>query len=204
MNRLSLTGNEVDTFQLPGAKISCLPEFYSEALANQYFQVLYRSINWSSEKIRLFGKVHNVPRLSAFYGDGGISYCYSGIHADAMAWIPELAKIREDVERAIGQRFNSVLANLYRDGNDSNGWHADDEKSLGVRPVIASLSLGAARDFQIKHRRLDEHRYSLSLTNGSLLLMAGDMQTNWLHQIPKRKSLSLPRINLTFRFIYHS
>lgn len=138
------------------------------------------------------------PRLEAWYGDAGASYSYSGLAHEPLPWTPELQRLRERVEVAAGTTFNSVLANLYRDGNDSNGWHADDESELGEQPVIASLSLGAARRFLLRHRASVE-RVEVVLEAGSLLLMRGKTQQCWKHSVPKQRTVHAPRINLTFR-----
>ena len=137
-----------------------------------------------------------IPRLTAWHGAAG--YVYSGIRLTPAAWTPPLLELKALAERLAGERFNSVLLNLYRDGRDSVSWHADNEPGLGRDPVIASLSLGAVRRFQLKHRRLDE-RLALDLPHGSCLIMAGATQHHWLHQLPKTTRPVGPRINLTFR-----
>ena len=156
--------------------------------------------NWRDDLITIFGKTHLVPRRTALYGDPGTSYSYSRIHMEALPWTPLLESLRERVATAAGSRFNTVLLNLYRDGSDSNGWHADDEPELGPEPVIASVSLGATRTMQFK-RRDNGQRFSLDLRGGSLLVMSGDSQRDWLHCIPKRQRFTAPRINLTYRFV---
>jgi alkylated DNA repair dioxygenase AlkB len=137
-----------------------------------------------------------IPRLTAWHGAAG--YVYSGIRLTPAPWTPPLLELKALAERLAGQSFNSVLLNLYRDGRDSVSWHADNEPGLGRDPVIASLSLGAVRRFQLKHRRLPE-RLTLDLPHGSCLIMAGATQHHWLHQLPKTKAPVGPRINLTFR-----
>lgn len=186
---------------LPHAEIRYWAHFCPPDTSRKLFQTLHKQLAWQQQTLRLFGAQHAVPRLSALYGDAGLAYTYSGIEHQAQLWTPTLAALRTDIEAAAGASFNSVLANLYRDGQDSNGWHADNEPELGANPVIASLSLGAPRDFQFKHRRLREHSYSCELGDGSLLIMAGAMQAHWLHQLPKRRRVNAPRINLTFRLI---
>jgi alkylated DNA repair dioxygenase AlkB len=142
------------------------------------------------------------PRLTAFYGDVQKPYSYSGIVMTPVEWNEELLFIKEKIETAINIHFTSVLLNFYRDGKDSMGWHADDEKELGENPVIASVSFGETRVFQMKHRkRKDVTKRNIPLTNGSLLLMQGTTQHFWLHQIPKTTKQLSPRINLTFRVI---
>jgi alkylated DNA repair dioxygenase AlkB len=137
-----------------------------------------------------------IPRLTAWHGEAG--YVYSGIAMQPAAWTPALLEIKRCAEHHAGQGFNSVLLNLYRDGRDSVSWHADNEPGLGRDPVIASLSLGATRRFQLKHRR-NGLRVAIDLEHGSCLVMAGATQHHWLHQLPKTARPVGPRVNLTFR-----
>ena len=164
-------------------------------------QVSWDNICWQRDHIRMFGKIVAVPRFSAWYGDEGKSYTYSGLKLNPHPWNEILRGIRQTVEQKTGCTFNSVLLNWYRDGTDSMGWHADDESELGVNPIIASVNLGASRRFLM--RRKDDHRckWELTLTHGSLLLMRGRMQHFWQHAIPKEKKITSLRINLTFRTI---
>jgi alkylated DNA repair dioxygenase AlkB len=153
---------------------------------------------WRSETITVWGKQHPQPRLSAWHGDA--AYTYSGLRLEPSAFTPLLQQIRAAVEAASGRRFNSVLLNYYRDGRDSMGMHSDNEAELGPEPAIASVSVGAARTFVLQHRATKE-RIRISLTDGSMLLMAGSLQQNWLHGITKTSRSVGPRVNLTFRFI---
>lgn len=156
--------------------------------------------NWRQDSVTLFGKTHPQPRLTAWYGDA--AYRYSGLTLQPAAWTPRLQQIRDRVERLTGHDFNSVLLNYYRDQQDCMGMHSDDEAELGPRPAIASLSLGAERDFRLKHRsRRDLETVKLPLRSGSLLLMAGDTQRYWRHGIARQRKPCGPRINLTFRRI---
>jgi alkylated DNA repair dioxygenase AlkB len=153
-------------------------DFLPPAAADVYFQQLMREIDWRQDKLKLYGREHAIPRLHQWYADVGVSYSWSGIKMAPLSWIPPLSRLREDVQQSTGHAFNSVLANLYRDGNDSMGWHADDEPELGTDPVIASISLGAERDFQIRQRKTGETSRtgpatSILLSHGSLLLMSG-------------------------------
>jgi alkylated DNA repair dioxygenase AlkB len=141
-----------------------------------------------------------VPRLSAWYGDAGAVYTYSGLRLEPLPWTPVLLEIKQATERLSGTRFNSVLLNLYRDGQDSMGWHSDDEPELGPEPVIASVSLGALRRFVFQHKKR-RWRIALDLEPGSVLLMAGATQHHWRHALPKTRRPVAPRINLTFRTI---
>ena len=142
--------------------------------------------------------------MTAWYGDADASYVYSGVRHDPIDWTASLTELRGHVEDEVGHQFNSVLLNLYRGGEDGVSWHSDDEPELGERPVIASVSLGAVRGFQLKHKSsADLDRVDIELPHGSLLLMAGDCQRHWKHQIPKRRGRNRPgpRINLTFRWV---
>lgn len=178
-----------------------LPVAGTDWLAVDPQQVGWENIRWQRDHIRMFGKTVAVPRFSAWYGDEGKSYTYSGLKLNPHPWNDLLQGIREAVEQQTGCAFNSVLLNWYRDGTDSMGWHADDEPELGPNPVIASVNLGASRRFLL--RRKDDHqcKWELTLTHGSLLLMRGRMQHFWQHAIPKEKKITSLRINLTFRTI---
>ena len=149
----------------------------------------------------MYGKINPIPRLSAWYGDEGTSYTYSGITMSPSPWTSLLLDIRQQLNDLSGNDFNSLLANLYRDGNDSVGWHADDEAELGENPTIASLSFGESRRFLMKQKENEGEKLSLDLNNGDLLIMKGATQQNWLHQVPRSKKQLGARINLTFRSI---
>jgi alkylated DNA repair dioxygenase AlkB len=164
--------------------------------ADRLFEQLQRTIDWRQEIATVMGRRVPIPRLTAWHGQAG--YVYSGIRMAPAPWTPPLLELKEIAEALAGQPFNSVLLNLYRNGRDSVSWHADNEPGLGSDPVIASISLGAERRFQLKHRRTGE-RLSVDLPHGSCLLMAGATQHHWLHQLPKTAQSVGPRINLTFR-----
>ena len=158
---------------------------------------------WQQESITLYGKTHLQPRLLAWYGDPNAPYSYSGNTYQPRAWTPLLLQLRDRISAISGASFNSVLLNYYRNGNDSMGSHADDEPELGDRPVIASLSLGATRRLNFKHKTSRDLRpYNLDLPSGSLLLMRGETQCYWKHSVRKQTRPCGPRINLTFRRIY--
>lgn len=191
--------------KLKDGEVWYMEDFISSEEANTkiYFKILEKQINWKQEKIKIYGKTHPVPRLTALYGNEGVNYKYSGMVRSSDPWIPELLEIKRDIEVLLDHHeFNSVLLNLYRDGNDKVGWHADNEKELGKNPLIASLSLGTSRRFDLKHRTDSTEKLSLELTPGSLIIMKGALQHHWLHQIPAQKKVSGPRINLTFRTIF--
>ena len=190
-------------FDIPDAEVFMYPSLLSYHEANQLFDTLKKRIIWEKQKIKLYGKFHDVPRLTAWYGDPNKSYIYSGIKLKTKPWNAALLKIREKIEKISKTKFNSVLLNLYRSGADSVSWHSDDEPELGQNPIIGSLSLGEARQFQMKHKYDHDLKQKILLQHGSFLLMSGKTQHNWLHQIPKRKNLKGERINLTFRVIKH-
>lgn len=186
---------------LPDCDILFYPEFYGPEESGQIYNSLLEQTPWRSDTIRLFGKTYDQPRLTAWYGDVGKSYSYSNIVMHPIPFSDLLNGIKKKVEHECGEVFNSCLLNLYRNGQDSNGWHADDEKELGVNPVIASVSFGETRMFHLRHKMDRSMRYKIELTAGSLLLMRGTTQHYWQHQVPKTKRKIDPRINLTFRFI---
>lgn len=164
--------------------------------ADRLMAALMRDIAWRQDEATVMGRRLPIPRLQAWHGDG--EYVYSGLRLAPERWTPDLLVLKGIAEEIAGESFNSVLINLYRDGRDSVAWHADDEPSLGHNPVIASISLGAVRRFQLKHKVTGE-RIDLDLPHGSCLVMAGTTQHHWRHQIPKTRRPIGPRINLTFR-----
>jgi len=172
------------------------PDALPRADADRLLETLQSGIAWRQEVATLMGRRVPIPRLTAWHGQAG--YVYSGIRMTPAPWTPPLLELRALAETLAGQPFDSVLLNLYRDGRDSVSWHADNEPGLGRNPVIASLSLGAVRRFQLKHRRLPA-RLALDLPHGSCLVMAGATQHHWLHQLPKTRAPVGARINLTFR-----
>ena len=169
--------------------------------ADEMMTKLIDEVPWTTHDLVLFGKKMTEPRLSAWIGDAGVSYAYSGIKRTPAPWTPTLADLRTRCEAAVGKAFNSVLANLYRSGDDSMGWHADDEPEMGPEPVIASVSFGAERRFDFKHRASGE-TVSVVLPHGSLLVMSGVSQVCWKHRIARSKAVTAPRINLTYRFVH--
>lgn len=186
---------------LPQASISYFPNFLEKEEADQYFTTLLKATPWQQDKIKVFGKTYDQPRLTALYGNNGKSYSYSNITMQPHPFSKPLITLLQKVVNLSAHEFTTCLLNLYRDGNDSNGWHADNEKELGINPVIASISLGQERMFHLKHRKDKSLKEKLLLEHGSLLLMQGETQHHWLHQIPKTKKPLTPRINLTFRRI---
>ncbi|MDN3203304.1 alpha-ketoglutarate-dependent dioxygenase AlkB family protein [Algoriphagus sediminis] len=177
------------------------PEFFTKEESARHFLDLRQKVIWKQEPIKIFGKEVMQPRLTALYGNPDIPYGYSGIEMESHEWIPVLQGIKNRVEDLAGQEFTHVLLNYYRDGQDSMGWHRDNESVLGKNPVIASVSFGEEREFQFRHYERKQIKRKIMLQNGSLLIMKGATQHFWEHQLPKRKRVSRPRINLTFRKI---
>ena len=186
---------------LPDADITYYPNFLDPTEANTYFEVFKNTVPWQQDEIRIFGKTHAQPRLTALFGSNGKPYSYSNITMQPHDFTLELLDIKERIEVITKNSFTTCLLNLYRDGKDSNGWHADNEKELGENPVIASITLGQERYFHLKHRQHKELKHKLLLEHGSLLLMKGSTQHHWLHQIPKTAKTVSERINLTYRVI---
>jgi alkylated DNA repair dioxygenase AlkB len=168
--------------------------------ANQYFDLLMQNILWKNDEVVIFGKHIVTRRKTAWYGDSDYLYTYSNTTKQALAWTKELSDLKQIVEEYAETKFNSCLLNLYHSGSEAMGWHSDDEKSLGKNNTIASLSLGAEREFLLKHKQT-KRIASVVLEHGSLLIMKDATQANWLHSLPKSKNVTQPRINLTFRKI---
>ncbi len=177
-------------------------DFFADK-ANRYLEQLEEFIDWKQEEIVMFGKRMNVPRLTAWYGDPGANYAYSGIKLEPFPWTPLLSEIKHKIEKQSSYSYNSVLLNLYRDGRDSMGWHSDDEPELGKNPVIASVSFGEHRKFHFRHKDKKYDSVKLELGHGSLLVMTGETQHHWQHQVPKSKRAMKSRINLTYRRIVY-
>lgn len=186
---------------MEGGDVTVLPEFFPSPDRDRLLDDLVETTAWRQETFKIYGKVIPIPRLSAWYGDPGKAYTYSNITMEPLPWSPPLREIRQAVEAATGAAFNSVLVNLYRDGRDGVAWHSDDEPELGPAPVIASVSFGATRTFQLRRKADKADRLQLDLPHGSLLVMRGATQHNWHHQVPKTSRPVGPRVNLTFRLI---
>ncbi len=193
--------NEPITLNMPDADVVYYPVFFDQPTSNQLFQTLLNTIKWKQDEIKVFGKTYPQPRLTALYANNNNSYSYSNITMSPNSFTKELLFIKEKIEDVCTIKFTSCLLNLYRNGQDSNGWHADDEKELGKEPVIASISFGEERWFHFKHKTNKKARQKILLQHGSLLLMKGKTQECWLHQIPKTRKVIYSRINLTFRVI---
>jgi len=187
--------------ELEDTHLLYFPNFLSSLEADDWLTFLKNKVNFQSGEIKLFGKTYAKPRLEAFYAENELTYSYSGKQMKTESLFTELNTLKERVESISNLEFNAVLINLYRNGMDSNGWHADDEKELGEDPCIASISLGAERIFELKHNQTKK-KIKLKLEHGSLLCMMQGSQKYWKHQLPKDKAINEPRINLTFRKIY--
>jgi len=194
--------NSCSKIDIVDADISLFSSLFSPQEADDFFDILKKDIDWKQEQINLYGKVHDIPRLTAWYGEPNKTYVYSGIEVKSVPWTQPLLQIKEKVETVSNIQFNSVLLNFYRSGDDGVSWHSDDEPELGRNPVIGSVSFGEPRPFQLKHKSLDDTKQKIILEHGSYLLMQGETQHHWLHQIPKSKKKMGERINLTFRVIH--
>ncbi|MDT0593381.1 alpha-ketoglutarate-dependent dioxygenase AlkB family protein [Glaciecola petra] len=186
---------------LPNAKVDVREKWLSHEDGMSLYAYFYRQLAWQQAHITLYGKQHKIPRLQAWYGDPNTAYKYSGLLMQPLAWDPVLKHLKTLCEETLNVCFNSVLANLYRDGSDSMGMHADDEPELGVNPTIASVSLGQTRRFTFKQKQSKES-VKIELQHSSLLTMAGQTQTYWQHGMNKSRTQTGPRINFTFRFVH--
>tara|TARA_R110000796_G_scaffold104102_1_gene213825 strand:+ start:210515 stop:211117 length:603 start_codon:yes stop_codon:yes gene_type:complete len=193
--------NEKINLNLPDSDIIYFPNFIEKHKTDAYFNILRENILWQQDYIKVFGKVYAQPRLTSLYSSNGKPYTYSNITMHPHAFSKELFDLKTKVEQVADTIFTTCLLNLYRDGKDSNGWHADNEKELGINPIIASITLGQERYFHLKHRTDKNLKRKILLKHGSLLLMKGETQHHWLHQIPKTARPLNERINLTFRVI---
>ena len=210
MNQVDIFGNIVESKSAPKTKTGLTtiengeylfyPNFFTKSESDFFLQKLNSEIEWKQESMNMYGKKINFPRLTAWYGDNDKPYSFSGITLSPKVWNEELVSIKSKIEPIAKVDFNSVLLNRYRDGNDSISWHTDAEKELGLNPVIASVNFGATRKFQLRHIKTKE-KLEIELTHGSLLIMQGELQHFWQHQVPKTSQKVGERINLTFRVI---
>ena len=204
-----------ENIELQDAKIVFIEHFFTPSVSDRFLEDLTLNLDWKQGEIRLFGKPVLEPRLSAWYGDEGKTYIYSGKKQEPLPWHKSLFLIKTDIEKYLQKAptndflisknnvtFNSVLCNLYRNGNDSMGWHQDNERALGINPLIASLNFGESRRFLFRRKEDKTIKHELLLTHGSLLIMAGAMQHHWQHAVPKEPRRTKQRINLTFRHIF--
>lgn len=209
--------------QIPQGELFYSEGFLDEKMSNKYWEylfetenndfnmvdwrtkklneVIFKHIEWSQDELKMFGKSILAPRYSAWYGDEGKKYSYSGLQLSPKPWNEGLLYLKQQVNKQAQTEFNSVLLNWYRDGEDYMGWHCDDEKELGKNPTIASLNLGATRRFFLRRKMNHAEKIEFHLKHGSLLIMKGEVQHFWQHSAPKEKAVKQARINLTFRII---
>ena len=194
--------NQFVSLAVQNGEVLFMENFLSSSEAILLLQKFKKSIEWRQESIKMYGKVYPVPRQTAWYGEDGRNYAYSGIMCNPSPWTNELLMLKNRIEALLPlDQFNSVLLNKYRNGNDKVSWHSDDEKELGLNPTIASLSLGATRRFDLRQKTDKSKTLKLNLTSGSLLIMEGELQHFWEHQVPQQKLVTGERINLTYRRI---
>lgn len=171
---------------------------YTHTEAHHFLQILTETISWKPDEIMMFGKLIITKRKAAWYGSQPFPYTYSKVTKVALPWTPELLLLKGRAEAVTRETYNSCLVNLYHTGDEAMSWHSDDEKEIVPNSAIASFSFGAERKFSFRHKQT-KHTTSLLLEHGSLLVMKGTTQTNWLHKLPPTKTVQSPRINLTFR-----
>ncbi|MEZ2238436.1 alpha-ketoglutarate-dependent dioxygenase AlkB [Microcoleus sp.] len=206
--QMGLSGDRLNSSDQPktvvidtDGEVIFYPNFFNIQESDRLFSALHSSVKWRQDTIYFYGKTIPLPRLTSWYGDEGKSYTYSHIQQHPEPWTPTLTSIKLKAEKISEITFNSVLLNLYRDGKDSVSWHSDDEPELGKNPIIASISLGGTRRFSLRHKTSKDSQIDIDLPKGSLLLMKGETQHFWKHQIAKTAKSVEPRINLTFRVI---
>lgn len=178
-----------------------VPDFLNVQEADRLQATLTDQLAWRQDQIRIYGRTLSIPRLQCFVAEPGVRYTYSGLTLSGEGFPAFFSPVLQRIFTEYGLRFNALLANLYRDGNDTMGWHSDDEPELGDDPIIASVTLGAARSFKFRPKSGGKS-WGIELEHGSLLLMGSGVQSRWQHSIPKRRTCHSPRINLTFRRIF--
>lgn len=201
MEQLSFFPEAGQSRGLPIELLEYKPTLFNDHEAAALLEQFIIETSWKQTRQKLWDKEYDTPRLTAWYGDFGTDYSLAGKVANPMGWTEPLQMIREKVEHLAGIRFNSVLLNYYRDGNDSVAWHSDRESVLGKNPVIASVSFGQVRSFDIRNKHDHKEQYSIKLEHGSFLLMKSGLQENWEHRIAKSAKPMKARINLTFRVV---
>ncbi len=199
-NEESSTNSDSGVISILNGEYIYFPNFFTKSESDRYLKILQNDILWKQESMNMYGKKVDFPRLTAWYGDNDKPYSFSGITLRPHSWTKELLEIKNKIEPITKTQFNSVLLNKYRNGNDSISWHTDAEKELGVNPIIGSVNFGATRKFQLRHIETKE-KIEIELTHGSLLIMQGELQHFWQHQVPKTTQKVNERINLTFRVI---
>lgn len=200
MNLFDLSIDENANLLPKDGTVNYYGEILDQKQADHYFDVFLNNSPWQNDEVVIFGKKITTKRKVAWYGEKPFEYTYSKITRSALPWTKELLELKEIIEKKTGETFNACLLNLYHNGGEGMGWHSDAETDLEKNGAIASLSLGAERKFVFKHKRTKERR-ALTLAHGSLLVMKGNTQENWLHRLPPTKKIKDPRVNLTFRAI---
>jgi alkylated DNA repair dioxygenase AlkB len=201
MDQLNMFGEGGRSPGLPTTLLEYRSGVFSEAESADYLTKLIATIVWEQRTVKMYGKEILTPRLTAWYGDPAKNYAYSGNNFKPLPWSAELLEIKSRIEPLAGTAFNSVLLNYYRDSSDSVAWHSDNETELGPQPLIASVSFGQTRNFDIRSKTNHSEKFTVRLESGSLLLMKGNLQQAWEHRIAKSSSPMTARINLTFRII---
>lgn len=193
----------IDKIELPlkEGKATLYPGYFSPSKADELMQLCLQKCHWEQAEVKVFGKKHLTPRLTAWMGDDGIKYGYSSVVHTHQNWVPELKELMETINVAFETQFNSLLLNAYRNGNDKMGWHADDEATLGHNPYVASINLGESRRFDFRLKQNHREKLSVELHHGDLLMMKEGVQEKYHHQVPVQKKKQKMRINLTFRAI---
>ncbi|MET4137921.1 alpha-ketoglutarate-dependent dioxygenase AlkB [Pedobacter sp. UYP1] len=201
MEQLSFFAEAGQSPQLPAELLTYHPGIFTEQESYNLLQKFIAETPWKQKVVRMYDKEVVTPRLTAWYADQE-TYDYTSLRrAEPLLWTPELLRIKKRAEEIAGVTFNSVLLNYYRDGNDSVAWHSDNEKALGTHPVIASVSFGQVRSFDIRNKQDHSHKYSIRLESAALMIMKGNLQTDWEHRVPKSARPMRPRVNLTFRVV---
>lgn len=201
MEQLSFFAEVGQSPQLPAELLTYHPGIFTGQESYNLLQKFIAETPWKQKVVRMYDKEVLTPRLTAWYADQE-TYDYTSLRrAEPLLWTPELLRIKKRAEEIAGVTFNSVLLNYYRDGNDSVAWHSDNEKALGTHPVIASVSFGQVRSFDIRNKQDHSHKYSIRLESGALMIMKGNLQTDWEHRVPKSARPMQPRVNLTFRVV---
>ena len=201
MEQLSFFKEEGQTPGLPKSLLDYQPEVFSNQESNIILKNLIVETPWEQRVVKMYDKEVLTPRLTAWYANAG-TYDYTSFrNSPPNSWTPQLLMIKARIEQLTGTSFNSVLLNYYRDGNDSVAWHSDNEKALGTHPVIASVSFGQVRLFDIRNKSNHYEKYSIRLESGALMVMKGDLQQNWEHRIAKSIKPMKARLNLTFRVV---
>jgi alkylated DNA repair dioxygenase AlkB len=201
MEQLSFFAEAGQSSGLPPEMLEYHTGLFGEQQSDAYLKAFMENTPWEQKLVKMWDKEMLTPRLTAWYGDTGTNYSFTGVKLDPMPWTPELLEIKAKVEPLAGIHFNSVLLNYYRDGNDSVAWHSDKENILGRRPVIASVSFGQVRSFDIRNKADHEEKYSVRLEHGSFLLMKAGLQEAWEHRVAKSVKPMRARVNLTFRVV---